>query len=1205
MYRVRLYQVKVGFILMIEACATVVSDIVLNVVENQLQEGLSAVSRQKLLKNLKDEVADKIETLICGNDGSILTSQAFGEYLKYDGPVEKIFSSFCESKSEICGVFELTEKLSSECAIRISEKGINIPETEKDLITKFFGIIVEMVYKKIRESSTWGDRATQVQLQDVNYSLAKTFATIEDIQKILKEQHTLSIDQEKRIFEILFKFLCKGKFLEIRELLPLLEEKSTSIKIALTELIELLTKDNVHEDNIAEHIMQIPNTEIRETTIRFIIAYGFLWIECVKKISEKTNNLVLKEISCDLCNKRWEKILLLSEDQKQGNPQLTLLVAKKYPNEEWLSGRTLFWYLNEVHDRLPVNVSEKNIKAPITICDVFLLEQEKVNLYMLPEKTGDLQDEKSRLLSYQEEVGFLGTPLKELYWKSLFQVCRATLDKDTILSCWAGVPSQMKMNPEIQRSLFFAQILDGTVNEQELLGFCISHSDPSELVFYCSKKEDAFVIEFYEKNGRFFADSYFFFQQYILARMRTEQTEGLKSLVEDRITDFEQWIDYWNLYCHFGGEIDFKHLWGELNTGKISGTFYEIIRFGHNLLDHGYLSEAEQLYDKFGKNCGDAPCKMLLARIMLANNKQIEALEQFKDITTEYQSSEFLFVNIIYLSLLNKRPIDVQIIEYAKEIDTPQIWRLLAEYYSEKNQKDQAMQAVTKALLRAKETDIEVYFAYFKMHSQFCCEKEAHHKKRIEADSCVVLHEDETNNECEICIYSDNVVPHQRYDEKPYRWANAFHMTAEEAAENGLCFQEVGEEVTFQGKNYIVNSVKPVDYFLFSQALLKSEEENIIYKISIPELENGELNLNAFFDELKKVIPHEDKLFNKYMQLNQNPFPLFALNQSKNVTYGEFVCTIMKASDVIVRSFECFTMEKTHSTQYVLSFSTEMFFILAGIGADDFVNHTVYIPQSTVQMLEDEYTKTLQDKSRSVVASLGFEGEQPILHKEDSSVRRYYIQEAIKRKNECEKLKSIQNKKSIEVPGADEVQLQSFLGICDYDAISIAHNQGATLVAFEPMVIAMSREDIFGFQCIGIVDFLCKIDLPLHRTLTTMCLMTKYKFQYILSGITLESLANKFDEIQTDEEREKCMILWFEFLDVLNHKDDTTKYGDIFRVGIQMALRECFKGEDASDKRKKLMQNPLIDVTMRLLFNPGATFAENFGEDSEQLSMQS
>lgn len=192
-----------GFILMIEACATVVSDIVLNVVENQLQEGLSAVSRQKLLKNLKDEVADKIETLICGNDGSILTSQAFGEYLKYDGPVEKIFSSFCESKSEICGVFELTEKLSSECAIRISEKGINIPETEKDLITKFFGIIVEMVYKKIRESSTWGDRATQVQLQDVNYSLAKTFATIEDIQKILKEQHTLSIDQEKRIFEIL------------------------------------------------------------------------------------------------------------------------------------------------------------------------------------------------------------------------------------------------------------------------------------------------------------------------------------------------------------------------------------------------------------------------------------------------------------------------------------------------------------------------------------------------------------------------------------------------------------------------------------------------------------------------------------------------------------------------------------------------------------------------------------------------------------------------------------------------------------------------------------------------------------------------------------------------------------------------------------------------------------------------------------------
>ena len=118
------------------------------------------------------------------------------------------------------------------------------------------------------------------------------------------------------------------------------------------------------------------------------------------------------------------------------------------------------------------------------------------------------------------------------------------------------------------------------------------------------------------------------------------------------------------------------------------------------------------------------------------------------------------------------------------------------------------------------------------------------------------------------------------------------------------------------------------------------------------------------------------------------------LDQSKNITYGDFVCTIMRASDVIVRSFACFLMKETNNTQYILSFSAEMFLVLAGIGADDFVNQTVYIPQSAIQTLEDEYTKTLQDKSRSIVASLGFEGEQPVLCEEDGSVRRYLIQEA-------------------------------------------------------------------------------------------------------------------------------------------------------------------------------------------------------------------
>ena len=59
-------------------------------------------------------------------------------------------------------------------------------------------------------------------------------------------------------------------------------------------------------------------------------------------------------------------------------------------------------------------------------------------------------------------------------------------------------------------------------------------------------------------------------------------------------------------------------------------------------------------------------------------------------------------------------------------------------------------------------------------------------------------------------------------------------------------FKKLVKRVTFKGKNYAVKSVKPVDSFLFSKALANGEKQSVIYKISLPESENGKLDLDAF-----------------------------------------------------------------------------------------------------------------------------------------------------------------------------------------------------------------------------------------------------------------------------------------------------------------------------------------------------------------------
>ena len=106
-----------------------------------------------------------------------------------------------------------------------------------------------------------------------------------------------------------------------------------------------------------------------------------------------------------------------------------------------------------------------------------------------------------------------------------------------------------------------------------------------------------------------------------------------------------------------------------------------------------------------------------------------------------------------------------------------------------------------------------------------------------------------------------------------------------------------------------------------------------------------------------------------------------------------------------------------------------------------------------------EWSKTLQDKSREKIATMMFDQGQPIIHEESDKEKRYFIQEAGKRKSESEKLKFIKNNKSINITGRDDIQLQDLFGISDYDALSIAVHQNFTLVAFEPLLIAMSQKE--------------------------------------------------------------------------------------------------------------------------------------------------
>ena len=804
--------------------------------------------------------------------------------------------------------------------------------------------------------------------------------------------------------------MCSGEVHQIQKLVPLFQKKSDSIERALSVLIQLMAGESNSPEMIVESIQKIENCYVRNIVIRFIIAYGFLWKEVVGEIFSSSVDPKFKKIAGNLYTENWDKIFELKRDEKEY--RVVLLVKKEYREEIWLGKRILFWYLNRFRDKCVIGLDDDLFTQPITIYDEMLLAWGKTHLYGGEDKEGKTKKEIENLLRRKSIVENLGIQSQLLYWEILFEICMENGDKETVVHYLPQIPDQIKESKTIKEAKFFVQILDENVNEQELVRFCTSIDDASELEFYCAGKDAEFVIKFYEKYGVLFEKNYGLFEEYVLACKRKNRcTDDLIRMVEEQKDRYKNRIEYWNLYSTLGERVDFVDLCKQVKEGKVVGQIRGGIEFAHKLLNNKYILK------------------------------------------------------------------------------------------------------------------------------------------------------------------------------QPYTWENAFHMTVSDAVEKNLYLQKKGDKITIGKKTYVVESVVPVDYFLLQKAMNKSLEQGIAYKIEIPTLENGRTNIDAFFDEIKKYTPEKNDLLEEYRKMDKVPLPLYALRQSVTIPYGQFVHIAFRDSMIVIRSDSHLSITATKNTRYVLSFSAAIFFMQAGITAEDLIQNNVYIPESLHESLDMEWSKTLQDKSREKIATMMFDQGQPIIHEESDKEKRYFIQEAGKRKSESEKLKFIKNNKSINITGRDDIQLQDLFGICDYDALSIAVHQNFTLVAFEPLLIAMSQKELLDFQCTGIVDFLCVTDFPLDKTLKVICFMAKCKFEKILSDEIISVLIQKFDEVESDEEREKCMTLWFEFFDVLDKKEDESEYKGLFVQNVLIALQAYLRKGGSEQEIRNLTRKPMIKVAICLLYN--------------------
>lgn len=1161
-----------------EVLVSSMGSVVLDIVCSALENKLDALKKWQKAEALKREIHDAVERMMLDHDGTILTSQELSEYLKNYKVIEEIFDSIWCPGHKVYGKTELIRHFTNQCKSVIKEKGRQIPAGEEGLIQELFTSLITILISVVQQESTPGERVLQMQMEDFN---TEVFDNVAQVKDWLKQSTLLSVDDENSVFDAVYNWFCKGDFQEVQEMLPLLEEKSRSIEAALKALLTLVTSDSYEPKRVIKLIAEIENDDIRDICAGFIIAYGFIWPDVTIKLSQAISNTSLLKVAENLCNKEWKEIVQIDESAEQ--PKMSVVVNIEYPHDKWFETRVIFWYLNEEKDRLPVQINEGDFAKPISILDDWLLAKEKTNFLRTAVQIEGLKQTRNKLLEQKEMVNMVCAEIKMLYWKTLFEICMEIKDADTILKMWSKIPAHIQTDSELKEALFYAEILNKSVDEERLIRFCISVGNPSLLLTYCYNKSDEKIIALYDRCKSFFDSDYRFFEMYIMARLRSSPCGNEKSLIESRKDDFQKWLPYWNLCDDQNIDIDFKGIFEKICNEDMIISTVSLIDFGHKLLSHSYLAEAEQLHEKCKTTLSsEKEYPLFYARILLYQEKQIEALTVLQSVEEDYQSTAFVIENILQLSITHKRPVSERTIANAEKIDTLQGWRLLAYYYAEKNNAKLAMNAVTKALLRAKSEDAFAYVMYLELHLKFC-NKEFEQIEKVGGDTCVLLHDSKTKKDTEICIYSDQVLPQKGKMPCPYIWAGAIHMENEEAIKKGLCFQGVGDEVVVDGITYVVKSIKPVDAFLYAKAMEKGVENESITLLEIPKKENGEIDLAEFVSAIKRHMPQREDPLVKYKNSDEIPATLFLLSQSRNMTYGQFVDVLLHDPTIVVRNIHSVNSMLQPNNQYVLSFAVAILLFGMGLDLKMLDKNNVSVPSSMREALKGEYSIIQLEKSRDVVASLYFEGERPVVHEETNATKRYFVQEALKFKTECGKLNAIENTQSVSIDGGGEIELKETLGVCDYDAISLAYHQGGTLVAFEPFLVAMSTEHALGFRCIGVVDLLCEINAPLDIILKTLCQLAEYRFENLLSEENWEYLVSEFERVEDDEYREMCMTLWFEFLGKIDKLEPNDEYKIVFLQSVLISFRNFWRKFKELGKTDAIAKNPMTSVSFVLL----------------------
>lgn len=593
-----------------DTIVTAISDIVIGLITESVSDGKMTIKENIKFWSFKKKIKKWLREFIKKNDGTILTSGKFEDFLKYYKPIEKIYEHLLQSNGDITTKEELINGLVGQLKVFFNDDEREINVIDESVVRE----LLVKIYTEYEEYLTSGLSVSEQYLKAsiLKNQKSESKRQLEYSNNNIREiiEHTSQIknpEEVMKVYDILSQEIRKGNIEHVHDLLPFLRNKNADIDMAMQIKLSLLSDYQCLDMEALEAWKKIKSNYISDDITRILILYWFDKKEKMTQLEKLIKNSDLKEIAGIISRDEKEKFMKLEKKNRHHVDNYEFSLTGQYSNEKWLVNRVCALWLAEkpiinIHELIQ-QLFGNNLSY---IEEIYVLEKEQdtiVNTISLEnvKEDGRVKEIGKILSGMKQKIAHNNNKIKLLYYRT-FLKNQVVLEEKNI-ELLNEIPDVIKKDSAIETMMIQYKIDLGCIDEEAVVEFC---ERAGTYWLYCNllrKKCNNWnqVKESIESHNGILEKDIYLFLLYVQSIRVCDGKEAAITEWKKYQSVYKDYVEYWLeiFKVHETERKMLPELFEKWKDGQLKWLDPEAeVDFAKVLIDCQYYKEAMQIVEK-------------------------------------------------------------------------------------------------------------------------------------------------------------------------------------------------------------------------------------------------------------------------------------------------------------------------------------------------------------------------------------------------------------------------------------------------------------------------------------------------------------------------------------------------------------------------------------------------------------------------------